>query len=145
MTAHTPPTPPAMRDRKLESVCFEASTTSVLTSSAEGMEPGEEEEEEEDIVHAGRKEKGRQQCGKEWRGMGACCCDGICGPLAEARFCQACLFSRNHARQGSLLPLSLIFNAIPITAFEHRIFISSDTVFFRSNSNYNYQSEMLLL
>ena len=52
MTAHTPPTPPAMRERKLESVCFEASTTSVLTSSAEGIEGGVDDDEEGDMVGA---------------------------------------------------------------------------------------------
>lgn len=52
MTAHTPPIPPAMRERKLESVCFEASTTSVLTSSVEGIEEPVDEDEEEDIVGA---------------------------------------------------------------------------------------------
>lgn len=52
MTAHTPPTPPAARERKLEAAVFVASTTSVLTSSAEGIEGVEDEEgeDEDDIV-----------------------------------------------------------------------------------------------
>ena len=50
MTAHTPPTPPAARERKLETVCLEASTISVFTSSAEGNEGVEEEDEEEDMA-----------------------------------------------------------------------------------------------
>ena len=71
MTAHIPPTPPAMRDRKLESVCFEASTTSVLTSSTEGIEAGDDDDddddddEEEDIVRAKRREKTPMVKGKE--------------------------------------------------------------------------------
>jgi len=48
MTANTPPTPPAARERRLDRVCFEASTTSCLTSSAEDIEGVEEEEEEEE-------------------------------------------------------------------------------------------------
>ena len=52
MTAHTPPTPPAMRERKLESVCFEASTTSVFTSSAEGNDAPVDEDDDEDIFGA---------------------------------------------------------------------------------------------
>ena len=55
MTAHTPPTPPAMRERKLESVCFEASTTSVLTSSAEGIEGPVDDDEEDGIFGAKRR------------------------------------------------------------------------------------------
>lgn len=43
MTAHTPPTPPAARERKLERVCLEASTTSFFTSSAEGTAGVEDE------------------------------------------------------------------------------------------------------
>lgn len=56
-TAHTPPTPPATRERKLERVCFEASTTSLLTSSAEGIEGpvDDDDDEEEDIVDAKKK------------------------------------------------------------------------------------------
>ena len=50
MTAHTPPTPPAARERKLETVCFEASTISVLTSSAEGNDDAGEEVDEEDMA-----------------------------------------------------------------------------------------------
>lgn len=57
MTAHIPPTPPAMRERKLDSVCFEASTTSVLTSSADGIEGVDDDDEEEDICGASRTEK----------------------------------------------------------------------------------------
>lgn len=52
MTAHTPPTPPAIRERKLEIVCFEASTTSVLTSCAEGIEGADGDDEEGDILGA---------------------------------------------------------------------------------------------
>lgn len=49
MTAHTPPTPPAARERKLETVCFEASTSSSLTCTAtlvvvESEEEGDDEE-----------------------------------------------------------------------------------------------------
>lgn len=50
-----------MRERKLERVCFEASTTSLLTSSAEGIEgpfdDDDEEEEEEDIFDVNKKRK----------------------------------------------------------------------------------------
>ena len=106
MTAHTPPTPPAMRDRKLESVCFEASTTSVLISSAEGMEAGEDDEEEEDIVHATNRKKDNQW--KEWRGMGSCCCDGIAElelrAASRGTICQACLFSEKPSASVSPLP-----------------------------------------
>ncbi len=55
MTAHIPPTPPAIRERKLESVCFEASTTSVLTSSAEGIEGPVDDDEDEDIAGVARR------------------------------------------------------------------------------------------
>ena len=58
MTAHTPPTPPAMRERKLESVCFEASTTSLLTSPADGIEGADDDDADEDIVWG---EKDREQ------------------------------------------------------------------------------------
>lgn len=57
MTAHIPPTPPAMRERKLESVCFEASTTSVLTSAAEGIEGADDDDEEDDIFGVRRGKK----------------------------------------------------------------------------------------
>ncbi len=57
MTAHIPPTPPAIRERKLESVCFEASTTSVLTSSAEGIEGLVDDDEDEDIAGVARRGK----------------------------------------------------------------------------------------
>lgn len=63
MTAQTPPTPPAARERKLETVCFEASTTSRFTSSAEGIEGVTEEDDDEDIVE--REEKGRQYARSE--------------------------------------------------------------------------------
>jgi hypothetical protein len=59
MTAHTPPTPPAARERKLDNVCFEASTTSFLTSSADGIEDGEDGEE----GMAATKPTDRQQAG----------------------------------------------------------------------------------
>lgn len=58
MTAHIPPAPPAMRERKLESVCFEASRTSVLTSSGEGIEgPVDDDDEDEGIIGAKGREK----------------------------------------------------------------------------------------
>ena len=57
MTAHTPPTPPAMRERKLESVCFEASTTSVLTSPADGIEVADDDDEDDDIACEKKREK----------------------------------------------------------------------------------------
>ena len=56
MTAPTPPTPPAIRERKLESVCFEASTTSFLTSPADGIEGADDDDEDEDIA-CGKKER----------------------------------------------------------------------------------------
>lgn len=65
MTAHTPPTPPAMRERKLESVCFDASTTSVLTSSAEGIEGLVDDDEEEDIAAAEKRERTTNMGGEE--------------------------------------------------------------------------------
>lgn len=59
MTAHTPPTPPAMRERKLESVCFEASTTSVLTSPADGIEGADDDDEDDDIA-GGKEREGKE-------------------------------------------------------------------------------------
>ena len=66
MTAHTPPTPPAIRERKLESVCFEASTTSVLTSPADGIEGADDEDEDEDIA-CGKKQREKERGKKRER------------------------------------------------------------------------------
>lgn len=70
MTAHTPPTPPAARERKLERVCFEASTTSFLTSSVEGIDGVDEGEEEEDIAAQGsRKRHVEREAWMLWNGI----------------------------------------------------------------------------
>lgn len=67
MTANTPPTPPAARDRKLDTVCFEAWTSSSLTFPAEGIEGVEEDDEDEDIAVAEhiRRIEQSNNC-KEW-------------------------------------------------------------------------------
>lgn len=70
MTAHIPPTPPAMRERKLDNVCFEASTTSVLTSCAEGIEGADDDDEGEDM--SGTERRNSTTRWRERRGMGAC-------------------------------------------------------------------------
>ena len=135
MTAHTPPTPPAMRDRKLESVCFEASTTSVLTSSAEGIEAGEDDEEEEDIVHAKRRKKDDsvEKNEGEWElviVMALYIRAPSCGivELDLRTASRGTIFAKPAFSPGSLLPLPLplplppIFpGAIPTTNFEHHL------------------------
>ena len=53
MTAQTPPTPPAAREWRLETVVFVAATTSSLTSSLEGTGRdgvGEEGEDGEELM-----------------------------------------------------------------------------------------------
>ena len=55
MTAHTPPTPPAARERKLETVCLDASMSSSLTCATTWVEveSGEEDDEGEGIAKLG--------------------------------------------------------------------------------------------
>lgn len=64
MTAHTPPTPPAARERKLETVDFEASTTSSLISTVNGVEEEEEDglDGEGDIMVLNELSKKEREC-----------------------------------------------------------------------------------
>lgn len=113
MTANTPPTPPAARDRKLESVFFEAWTSSSLTSPVEGIEGVEEEDEEDDItIRIGRITNSRKKVRD---------CDVDLVKAAELSLGRGCLFSALRTRSGRPTLTGIRAPTLPYASLKHTL------------------------